>query len=458
MEIRRAYFLGIGGIGMSAIARYCLQKGIAVAGYDRTASALTRALEAEGAQVSYEDREATIPTEYKDEAGTVVVWTPAIPSDSELIQYFRSKGYRMMKRAEALGILTRDSRLVAVSGTHGKTTTSTLAAHILRTSETGCGAFLGGVSMNYETNYWGDATSDVIVTEADEYDRSFHQLTPSASVITSMDPDHLDIYGTHAGVIEAFLKFASLTKEGGLVVVRSGLPVGTADVEKGVTVRTYSMTDSAADYRAENIRVEDRRYCYDVVTPSGVIKDIRLGLPGRHNIDNSIAAIAVAQWAGASDDEIREACRTFRGNQRRFEVKYETERRIVVDDYAHHPKEIETTLRSIRELYPGMRLTVAFQPHLYTRTRDLAEGFATSLSIADRVWLIPIYPARELPIEGVSSEMIARQIAGDKARMTTKERLASDIVSEDVEVVVVMGAGDIDRLVDGVAAAVRDKK
>lgn len=448
------YFIGIGGIGMSALARHFAHEGYSVAGYDRTASDITRGLEESGAAVSYADDAATIPATHRDADTTLVVLTPAIPQESAIWAFFRAGGFRIVKRSEALGELTRPKRTFCVAGTHGKTTTSTLAAHILRHSG-GCSAFLGGISVNYATNYWADATSDRVVTEADEFDRSFLHLEPEGAIITSMDADHLDIYGTHAEVIKAFLQFAGLVREGGTLVIRKGLPIGREDVRPGVKIVTYSLLDPDADCHAENLRVESGRYVFDFVCGDTRIADIRLGLPGRHNVENCVAAIALALAAGANTADIAEACSTFRGNKRRFELKVESDSAVVIDDYAHHPKEIEATLRSVRALYPGRRLTVAFQPHLYSRTRDLADEFAEALSMADRTWLLDIYPARELPIEGITTPWLMSKMRPGVGRMSTKESLAADIATEPTDIVVVMGAGNIDALVDGVAAAVR---
>ena len=441
------YFIGIGGIGMSAIARHYRTNGRNVAGYDKTRSRLTAEIESEGIAVTYDDDVATIPESFRDVSDTMVIVTPAIPSDNAILNYFRSGGFRIEKRSVALGELTRPMKSICVAGTHGKTTTSTLAAHILRESNVGCSAFLGGISVNYGTNYWSDLSSKYVVTEADEYDRSFLQLEPDMAVITAMDADHLDIYGTHAEVIKAFKQFAGLVRHGGMLLAKAGLDLKSEDLAAGVELRTYTLDDSAADYYARDIQVRDGRYEFSVVGPGFEVDGIRMGLPGRHNIENCVAAVAMARRAGATDDDIRRACKSFRGNRRRFEIHVERADAMLIDDYAHHPEEIRATLRSVRELYPGRRVTVAFQPHLYTRTRDLAPGFASALSMADRVWMLDIYPAREKPIAGVSSDMLLELMEAGVGRKTTKERLASDIMSEEHDIVVVMGAGDIDRLV-----------
>ncbi len=449
------YFVGIGGIGMSAIARHFHVLGALVAGYDRTPSDITRALEAEGIGVSYADNPETVPPSFRDPSSTLVVFTPAVPSDSRILCFFREGGFRVVKRAVALGELTRPFKTLCVAGTHGKTTTSTLAAHILRQSAVGCSAFLGGVSVNYQTNYWGDAASGFVVTEADEYDRSFLQLEPTVAVITAMDADHLDIYGTHAEVIKAFLEFAARVRPGGRLFVRYGLPIGREDVAPGVGVFTYSSHDVRADFHAEAVRVEEGRYVFDVVTPRETVAGVRLGIPGVHNVENCVAAVAMALAAGVPSLALAGACGSFRGNRRRFEVCVESDAAVVIDDYAHHPQEIETTIRSVRALYPGRRLTVAFQPHLYSRTRDLADDFANALNMADRVWLIDIYPAREKPIDGVTSEMLIGKMRGGLGRMSSRDGLADNIVSEEFDIVLVMGAGDIADLVPAVADRVR---
>lgn len=449
------YFIGIGGIGMSAIARHFNLLNAHVAGYDRTPSDITRALESEGVAVSYSDDPETIPVAFRDPSQTLVVLTPAIPADSAIWAFFRNGGFRIVKRSVALGELTQPFKTYCVAGTHGKTTTSTLAAHILRHSDVGCSAFLGGISVNYDTNYWADTNSEAVVTEADEFDRSFLQLQPQAAVITAMDADHLDIYGTHAEVIKAFLDFAARVRPGGSLIIKKGLPVGREDVAEGVKIFSYAMLDPLADFYATNVRLIDSRYVFDIQTPFGPISNVRLGVPALHNVENCVAAAALALTAGASPLAVTQACETFRGDKRRFELILERPDAVVVDDYAHHPQEIQTAIRSARDLYPGRKITVAFQPHLYTRTRDLADDFAQALSLADRVWLIPIYPAREEPIPGVSSEMLIGKMKEGVGRLSSKEDLDDNIVSEDFDVVVVMGAGNIADLVPSVAHKVQ---
>lgn len=453
---KSVYFIGIGGIGMSAIARHFNLLDVKVAGYDRTPSDITRALEAEGVTVSYADDPDTIPPQFRDPGETLVVLTPAIPPDSAIWAFFRNAGFQIVKRAVALGELTRPFKTYCVAGTHGKTTTSTLAAHILRHSDVGCSAFLGGISVNYDTNYWADTNSEAVVTEADEFDRSFLQLQPQAAVITAMDADHLDIYGTHAEVIKAFLDFAARVRPGGSLIVKKGLPVGREDLAEGVKLFTYAMLDPLADFYASDIRLVQSRYVFDIHTPFGGMLNVRLGVPALHNVENCVAAVALALAAGAAPLAIAHACETFRGDKRRFELIVERPDAVLIDDYAHHPQEIQTAINSARSLYPGRRLTVAFQPHLYTRTRDLADDFAQALSMADRVWLVPIYPAREEPIPGVSSEMLIGKMKEGVGRLSSKDDLARNIVSEDFDVVIVMGAGNIADLVPAVADKILD--
>lgn len=442
------YFVGIGGIGMSAIARHYHKLGKNVSGYDKTNSRLIEEMLSEGIKTTFTDDEAEIPQAFRNKENTTVVYTPAIPVDNKILTYFKSNGFDVVKRAVMLGKLTQDHDAICISGSHGKTTTSTLVAHIMKNSQLGCSAFLGGVSSNYDTNYWSDTDSDFVVTEADEYDRSFLQLHPFLTLITAMDPDHLDIYGTVEEMRKAFHQFASQTTCGGSVIYKYGLDFDESVVDEDVDIFTYSLSDSNADFYATGIQLTPQGiYKFSVSTPMGVLKNLSMGLPGMHNVENAVAAVALTYLAGADDEEIRKSLLSFRGNRRRFDFRIRTEELVLLDDYAHHPAEIKTMLTSVRALYPKRKITVAFQPHLYTRTRDLADQFAESLSLADRVFLLDIYPARELPIEGVTSEMLAKKIKqGVPVTLTTKENLIKDIVSEPVDVVVVMGAGDIDRL------------
>lgn len=445
------YFVGIGGIGMSAIARHYKALGRNVAGYDRTPTVLTHELEAEGIIVSFSDDVQTIPTEFLNPETTLVVFTPAIAESNAILSFFRQKKFRIEKRAVVLGRLASEKYdAICVAGTHGKTTTSTLAAHILRSSSVGCTAFLGGVAANYQTNYWFDGKSSFVVTEADEYDRSFHQLHPHLALITATDADHLDIYGTHAEVKKAFAQFAQNIQPGGALIANTRAEIDFDSLPEEIEIFTYSREKSAeADFYATNIKLVDGHYRFNIVSPYSTLKNLELSLPGLHNVENAVGATALALLAGASEDDIREAMLTFRGNRRRFEVKLQTSTHCLIDDYAHHPEEISTMLTSVRALYAGRDLTVVFQPHLYTRTRDFASGFASALSLADHVLLLDIYPAREEPIEGVDSQMLAVQMTTD-VTLTTKERLLTDLQAQQRDVVVMMGAGNIDAMVPSV--------
>ncbi len=442
------YFVGIGGIGMSAIARHYKKMGKNVSGYDKTNSRLIEEMASEGIKTTFQDCVSEIPQAFKDKANTTVVYTPAIPKDNEILTYFRENGFDVVKRAVMLGDLTKNHDAICISGSHGKTTTSTLVAHIMRNSTLGCSAFLGGISSNYDTNYWSNTDSDYVVTEADEYDRSFLQLHPFLTLITAMDPDHLDIYGTKDEMRKAFHQFASQTTCGGSIIYKYGLEFNEGVVDEDVEIFTYSLSDSKADFYAYSVVLNNEGlYTFSVSTPMGQIRDLTMGLPGLHNVENAVAAIALANLAGVEDSEIRKALASFRGNRRRFDFRIRTKELTLIDDYAHHPEEIRTMLTSVKAMYPHRKVTVAFQPHLYTRTRDFANEFASALSLADRVVLLNIYPARELPIEGVNSEMLASKITTD-VTLTTKEHLVMEITSKPIDVVVVMGAGDIDRLVE----------
>lgn len=442
------YFVGIGGIGMSAIARHYKKMGKNVSGYDKTNSRLIEEMASEGIKTTFQDCVSEIPQAFKDKANTTVVYTPAIPKDNEILTYFRENGFDVVKRAVMLGDLTKNHDAICISGSHGKTTTSTLVAHIMRNSTLGCSAFLGGISSNYDTNYWSNTDSDYVVTEADEYDRSFLQLHPFLTLITAMDPDHLDIYGTKDEMRKAFHQFASQTTCGGSIIYKYGLEFNEGVVDEDVEIFTYSLSDSKADFYACSVVLNNEGlYTFSVSTPMGQIRDLTMGLPGLHNVENAVAAIALANLAGVEDSEIRKALASFRGNRRRFDFRIRTKELTLIDDYAHHPEEIRTMLTSVKAMYPHRKVTVAFQPHLYTRTRDFANEFASALSLADRVVLLNIYPARELPIEGVNSEMLASKITTD-VTLTTKEHLVMEITSKPIDVVVVMGAGDIDRLVE----------
>lgn len=444
-EIKSIYFVGAGGIGMSALLRYYLHKGCNVGGYDKTPSPLTERLIEEGAQIHYEDNINLIPACFKDKVSTLIVFTPAIPADHSELTYFRTHGFEIQKRAQVLGTLTREHKGLCVAGTHGKTTTSSMAAHLLHQSHVDCNAFLGGITKNYGTNYILSDQSDYVVIEADEFDRSFHWLTPYMTVITATDPDHLDIYGTKEAYLESFRKYTSLIKPGGALIIHTDLEM-KPDVQDGVTVYEYSR--DRGDFHAENIRIGNGEVIFDFVSPKGCIKDIQLGVPVSINIDNGIAAMALAQLNGVTDDEIREGMKSFSGVDRRFDFKIKTERMVLLSDYAHHPNEIAQSVRSIRELYSDRKIAAIFQPHLYTRTRDFYKEFADSLSLLDNVYLCDIYPAREAPIPGVTSQLIYDNLReGIEKQLIHKEDILSVAESHDFDVLIVLGAGDIDNYV-----------
>ena len=442
MSYSNIYFIGIGGIGMSAIARYYKFKGFRVGGYDRTPSELTKELEAEGIEVHYEDRPDLIP---EDAEHTLVVYTPAIPSDLQELVTVRERGYRLMKRAQVLGELTRmdGQRCLAVSGTHGKTTTSTLLAHIFTSSGEGCSAFLGGISKNYNSNLLMNH-SPAVVVEADEFDRSFHQLTPEISVITAMDADHLDIYGDLKHVQESFRKFASLTT--GTVIAKIGLPISGNDTKAHLL--SYSYDDTSADFHAGNIRVDECGYFnFDLFHPGGVVRDCRVGVPGWVNVENAVAASAIALCYGIETEAIKAALATFQGVKRRFDIHVNRPGLAYIDDYAHHPNEISTAISSMRDIFPSRKLTAIFQPHLYTRTRDFADEFARALSQVDKLILLDIYPAREEPIPGVSSEIIFEKVTAPQKVLLKKEELMDYLAKEEIDTLITFGAGNIDRYI-----------
>ena len=451
------FFLGIGGIGMSALARYYRHEGYRVAGYDRTPSDLTHALEAEGIQVFYEDNEELLPF---DANGLSVVWTPAVPKDTRLYQYLSAHGAHIHKRAEALGQITSLKKPLCVAGTHGKTTTSTILAHLMaissqqsavRGQQDGVNAFLGGISENYKTNLLLDSRSPYVVVEADEFDRSFHHLRPFMSVVTSVDPDHLDIYGTPEAYRESFEHYCSLVTD--TLVLKYGLQ-DKLHISSNARVLTYSADDNRADYYAANINVTEGSIRFDMHHPKGVIRDVALGVPVWVNIENSIAASAIAMLCGVTDEAIREGLASYAGVYRRFNIHVQTPRIAYIDDYAHHPQEIAASIASVRRLYPQRRLIGIFQPHLYTRTRDFADEFAKVLSTLDEVILLPIYPARELPIEGVNSQMLLDKITLQDKQLLSKEELIAQIGKRANQMapvaVLTIGAGDIDRLVKGI--------
>lgn len=446
--VENYYFLGIGGIGMSAIARYFKAKGYNVAGYDRTPSVLTHELEAEGIDVNYSDEIEAIPVDYRDNRNTFVVFTPAIPKDNAQYNFFLSNDFVMQKRAQVLGDITRRERGLCVAGTHGKTTTSTMIAHILKQSHVDCNAFLGGISKNYTSNLLLSDKSDYVVIEADEFDRSFHHLSPYMAVITATDADHLDIYGNYEAYVESFNHFTSLVQPGGVLFVKKGIVIDPRLAEN-VILYSYSATEKA-DFYAENIRIGGGKLLFDFVTPTTKICDIDLGVPVLVNVENAVAAMAVALLAGATDSELKSGIASFAGIRRRFEIHYKSDKFTLIDDYAHHPMEIEASLKSINALYDDRKIAVVFQPHLFTRTRDFYVDFAKALSHASQVVLVEIYPAREMPIEGVSSKIIFDEITSPLKRLTTKKDLISTLDEIDFQVLLVVGAGDIDTLIPSI--------
>ncbi len=453
--LKAVYFIGAGGIGMSALVRYFLSKGKTVGGYDRTPTELTRKLEEEGASIHYEDNVEGISQDFLDAQTTLVVYTPAIPAEHKELTFFRQQGFEVQKRAQVLGMLTRTERGLCVAGTHGKTTTSTLAAYLLDHSHVGCNAFLGGISKNYGTNLLLSDTSDFVVIEADEFDRSFHWLTPYASVITATDSDHLDIYGDHATYVESFRKYTSLIRPDGYLIVKKGIDL-TPDVQPGVTVYTYATNEG--DFHATNIHTGNGEITFDYVSPLGNINGIRLGVPVYVNIENGIAAMALAQIAGATADEIRAAMPGFRGVDRRFDFKLKNDRIVFLSDYAHHPAEIRQSVYSMRMLYPDRKITAVFQPHLYTRTRDFYKDFADSLSLLDEVILLDIYPAREEPIAGVSSRLIYDHLRpGIEKSLCHKEDLLNTLRNKKLDVLITLGAGDIDNYVPQIYEILKDR-
>ena len=453
-NIKAVYFLGAGGIGMSAIARYFLHKGMVVAGYDKTPSELTHKLVEEGMSIHYDDNTDLIPEECRKSETTLVIYTPAIPADHSELKWFRENGFDIQKRAQVLGTLTRSHKGLCVAGTHGKTTTSAMCAHIMHNSHLDCNAFLGGITKNYGTNYIL-ADSDFVVIEADEYDRSFHWLRPWATVITATDPDHLDIYGTKEAYLESFTHYTTLIKPGGTLILHTGLEMKPNTAE-GVTTWTYSRDEG--DFHASDIVIDNGEISFNLVSPLENVEGICLGQPIPINIENAVAAMAMAQISGCSAEELRDAMRTYEGVDRRFDFKVKNQRHVLLSDYAHHPMEIYHSAKSIKELYKNRKVTALFQPHLYTRTRDFYKEFAESLSILDEVVLCDIYPAREKPIPGVTSQLIYDQLKpGVEKAMVKKEDVLDYVRSRDFDVLVVLGAGDLDNLVGQIASIINSK-
>lgn len=454
-DIKAVYFIGAGGIGMSAIARYFIHKGMVVAGYDKTPSELIRRLEKEGMLIHYEESVDEIPHACKKPASTLVVYTPAIPADHKELTFFREGGFEIEKRAQVLGTLTRTHKGLCVAGTHGKTTTSTMCAHIMHQSQQDCNAFLGGISKNYGTNYILSDKSDFVVIEADEFDRSFHWLRPWMSVITSTDPDHLDIYGTKEAYLESFRHYTELIQPGGALILHKNLEM-QQHVQEGVRVYEYSLDEG--DFHAENIKIENGEITFDFISPVECVRNVMLGQPVPINIENGVAAMAMAQLNGCTAEELRYGMKTYAGVDRRFDFKIKNDRHVFLSDYAHHPKEIYQSAKSIRELYKDRKITAIFQPHLYTRTRDFYQDFANSLSLLDEVILCDIYPAREKPIEGVTSKLIYDNLKpGVEKSMIHKEEVLDLVKSRDFDVLLVLGAGDLDNYVPQIAKLLESK-
>lgn len=451
--ITAVYFVGAGGIGMSALIRYFLSKGKRVAGYDKTPSDLTEQLSREGAEIHYEDNIARIPEAFCNPAATLVVYTPAVPESHTELTYFRKNGFEVMKRAQVLGEITNCTRGLCIAGTHGKTTTSSMLAHILKQSPVDCNAFLGGILKNYESNLMLSGRSDLTVIEADEFDRSFHWLTPYMAVITAADPDHLDIYGTAEAYRESFEKFTSLIRPRGCLIMKKGIAL-TPRLQPGVKLYTYSAADGG-DFYAENIRIGNGNILFDFVGPDVRIADVQLGVPVKVNIENGVAAMAIAWLNGVSSEDMKKAMASFAGPRRRFDFHLKQENIVLIDDYAHHPAELEASILSVKELYAGRKVTGIFQPHLYTRTRDFADDFAASLSLLDELILLDIYPAREKPIPGVTSRLIFDKVTTPSKTLCTKEELLDVVAAGTYEVILMVGAGNIDRLVEPVKEIVK---
>lgn len=454
-DIKAVYFIGAGGIGMSAIARYFIHRGLVVAGYDKTPSALTLQLEREGMLIHYEENIDEIPHACKQPQTCLVIYTPAIPSDHQELQYFRQNGFEVEKRAQVLGTLTREHKGLCVAGTHGKTTTSTMCAHIMHQSHLDCNAFLGGISKNYGTNYIL-SNSDYVVIEADEFDRSFHWLSPWMTVITATDPDHLDIYGTKEAYLESFRHYTELIQPGGSLIIHRDLEM-KENLQEGVNRYDYSLHEG--DFHAENIRIANGEITFDFISPIECVKDVQLGQPVPINIENGVAAMAMAQLSGCTAEELRYGMQTYGGVERRFDFKLKNDKIVFLSDYAHHPKEIYQSAKSIRELYRGRKITAIFQPHLYTRTRDFYKDFANALSLLDEVILTEIYPAREQPIEGVTSQLIYDNLRpGIEKHMIAKADVLQYIKDHSFDVLIVLGAGDLDNQVPQITKILKEKQ
>jgi UDP-N-acetylmuramate--alanine ligase len=447
-KISSVYFLGIGGIGMSALARYFNSKGVKVSGYDKTSTVLTKQLEAEDIKIHYEDN-----VEFIDKNADLVIYTPAIPAGHKELNFLKDNNYDLLKRSEVLGLITENNFNICVAGTHGKTTTSAMIAHILRDTGYGCNAFLGGIASNYDTNFWA-SPRNVCVAEADEFDRSFLKLSPDVAVITAMDADHLDIYGTEKNMQDAFIEFTKRIKAGGLLICKKGIK--RADEFRGENKITYAASDNTADAFAQNITVKNGSYYFDVLIKDVVVKNVVLNMGGIHNIENAIAAIITAKYLKIDEEKILAAVASFAGVKRRFEYVIKNEEQVVIDDYAHHPEELRALIVSAKELFPGKKSMVVFQPHLFSRTKDLADGFAEVLSLADETVLLPIYPARELPMPGVTSELILNKMTNKNRTIKQKEELTEWIKNNKTALIIIAGAGDIDTMVQPIKKVLLD--
>jgi UDP-N-acetylmuramate--alanine ligase len=464
-KLTHIYFLGIGGIGMSALARFFLASGKSVSGYDKTATELTGELQQEGIEIHFEENVALIPDAVKNAPveNVLVVWTPAVPNDHAELTWLKQNGFTIMKRAQVLGLIVGQTKTIAVAGTHGKSTTTTLTAHILRTAGIDCSAFLGGISRNYNTNLLlgknlgkenVSMEQNIVVAEADEYDRSFLWLHPSIAIVTSVDADHLDIYGDVDAMKNTYRDFVKQVKDR---LITKDVVLRSLDLMKNGRVISYSVDNKSSDAFAENIHIEDGYYVFDLVIKDSIIPNVRMGLPGRHNVENAVAAATASKQVGVDDASIREALSSFKGVKRRFDYRIRDSKVIFIDDYGHHPAELKACISSVKELFPGKKVTGIFQPHLFSRTRDFADEFARSLELLDEVVLLDIYPAREKPIPGISSSMLLEKINAKKKFLYNKQELVSKIVQHDFDVLVAMGAGDIDQLVDPIEKALREK-
>jgi UDP-N-acetylmuramate--alanine ligase len=442
-NFKRAYFVGVGGIGMSALARYFKSLGWEVSGYDKTQTNLTKALESEGIEIHFEDLNENIPAQFKEKDSTLVIYTPAIPKSHGELNFFQSHSFTLLKRAQVLGLLTHNSKGLGVAGTHGKTTTSSLLAHMLNESSIKCNAFLGGISSNFNSNLLTSSTSEYTVIEADEFDRSFLQLSPYASIITSTDADHLDIYGDATVFLEGFQKYADLIHEDGYLLLKNGL-----NLKSKAKTFTYAVNDNTADYYGNNLIFKNGKFYFDFNSPTSALKDLEFGLPGIHNAENAVACVALCQLLGLSEEEIRYGLQSFKGVKRRFEFQVRTENLIYIDDYAHHPTEINALVSSVKMMYPGKKIYGVFQPHLFSRTRDFFDGFVEELSKLDEAILLPIYPAREEPIPGITSDKLLDQLNSTQKHLMLPEEALNYLKEKSEGIILTIGAGDIDRMVE----------